>query len=679
MDPITRMVAAGAAGAAGSGPGLYVDDVFSTFLYEGTNSAKTITNGIDLSGEGGLVWIKSRSQARSSFLFDTERGARKRIISDSGAKEEDTTTTYGLQSFTSSGFTLAENWGGENESGADHCSWTFRKAPGFFDVQTFTASPGTNTIDHSLGSTPGMMIIKNTSLAENWYVWHRTIPNNALSLNSTNSTGTYLAEYVWGNASSVVQPTSTQFTMYNANSTNQTYVVYLFAHDDQSFGTNGDEAIIKCGSYTGNGTYDGVTVDVGFEPQFLIIKSGLTGDWVIHDMMNNMALNSSGNGMHNGFTLRANTSDAETPTAGPAIPTGTGFLARNYNPYVASDTAINENNETYYYMAIRRPNKPPTVATDVFDLNNRAPNPSGSNTFSTPLIYVDGAWNKLRSGGNTSGVGPFLISSRLTGSTYLQGNGTSVATNLTSIDDLSYRFNYKVNPNRWVNSNNPIESNYLFRRAPGFFDVVLYRSTATTTYADIPHNLGVQPELVIVKNRSTTTGWRVWSTSLSKVGVFNGDHAFYEDTLNLYSSEFYNTDPTATTFRVGTSSALNGQGSAYDYVAYLFASLSGISKVGTYSGTGNNINVDCGFTAGARFVMIKRTDTRISGSTGWYIWDTESGIVSGNDPYVLLNEDAAEVTNTDYIDPLNAGFTVTSSAPAGLNASGGEYLFLAIA
>ena len=73
--------------------------------------------------------------------------------------------------------------------------------------------------------------------------------------------------------------------------------------------------------------------------------------------------------------------------------------------------------------------------------------------------------------------------------------------------------------------------------------------------------------------------------------------------------------------------------------------------------------------------MIKRTD-----STGdWYVWDTASGIVSGNDPYLLVNSTAAEVTNTDYIDPLNAGFTVTSSAPAALNASGGTYLFLAIA
>ena len=95
----------------------------------------------------------------------------------------------------------------------------------------------------------------------------------------------------------------------------------------------------------------------------------------------------------------------------------------------------------------------------------------------------------------------------------------------------------------------------------------------------------------------------------------------------------------------------------------------------SYTGTGANLNVDCGFSAGARFILIRRTDA----SGDWYVWDSARGIVAGNDPYLLLNSTAAEVTNTDYIDPLASGFTVTSSAPAALNASGGTYIFLAIA
>ena len=111
------------------------------------------------------------------------------------------------------------------------------------------------------------------------------------------------------------------------------------------------------------------------------------------------------------------------------------------------------------------------------------------------------------------------------------------------------------------------------------------------------------------------------------------------------------------------------------YVAYLFATLAGVSKVGSYTGSGTTKQIDCGFTGGARFVLIKRTDD----IGDWYVWDTARGIVSGNDPYLLLNSTAAEVTNTDYIDTYSAGFEISSTAPAAINANGGTFIFLAIA
>ena len=100
-----------------------------------------------------------------------------------------------------------------------------------------------------------------------------------------------------------------------------------------------------------------------------------------------------------------------------------------------------------------------------------------------------------------------------------------------------------------------------------------------------------------------------------------------------------------------------------------------MSKVGSYTGTGTTQTINCGFTTGARFVLIKRTD-----STGdWYVWDSARGIVAGNDPYIALNTTAAEVTGTDYVDTDNSGFQLSSTAPAALNANGGTYIFLAIA
>jgi hypothetical protein len=212
-----------------------------------------------------------------------------------------------------------------------------------------------------------------------------------------------------------------------------------------------------------------------------------------------------------------------------------------------------------------------------------------------------------------------------------------------------------------------------FKRAPGFFDVVTY--TGTGSVRTINHNLGAVPSVVLIKGRNTTYSWywqhyalgaNTWmQLNNQEAGAGNG-------------GVFNSTLPTSSVFSVGSLAGTNGSGNTY--IAYLFGDLPGISKAGTYTGTGSNINVDCGFTAGARFVLIKRKDGSGGANVGdWYVWDSIRGIVSGNDPYLLLNSSAAQVTNTDYIDPLSSGFTVTSSAPAALNASGGTYLFLAIA
>ena len=139
-------------------------------------------------------------------------------------------------------------------------------------------------------------------------------------------------------------------------------------------------------------------------------------------------------------------------------------------------------------------------------------------------------------------------------------------------------------------------------------------------------------------------------------------------------SVFWNTTtPTSTVFSIGVNANVNT--SAVTYVAYLFATCPGVSKVGSYTGTGAAQNINCGFSASARYVLIKRTD-----STGdWYVYDSARGISSGNDPYLLMNSSAAEVTGTNYVDTFASGFALTATAPAALNANGGSYIFLAIA
>ena len=97
--------------------------------------------------------------------------------------------------------------------------------------------------------------------------------------------------------------------------------------------------------------------------------------------------------------------------------------------------------------------------------------------------------------------------------------------------------------------------------------------------------------------------------------------------------------------------------------------------MGSYTGSSSAVNVDCGFTSGARFILIKRSS---ASGDGWFLFDSVRGIVAGNDPFLYLNDTQAEFTSYDAIDPYNAGFTVTT-ALAGLNTNGSTYIFYAIA
>ena len=139
MDLATQRLMSGAAGAGGDP--VYVDDVFSTFLYEGNNSDQTITTNLDFATEGGLTWIKNRSlSGKEHVLVDTVRGTGKTIFSshESGTDTYNA-TTKNISSFTSTGFTLKSDDGNDwfNGNGSDYSSWNFRKAKGFFDVVKF--------------------------------------------------------------------------------------------------------------------------------------------------------------------------------------------------------------------------------------------------------------------------------------------------------------------------------------------------------------------------------------------------------------------------------------------------------------------------------------------------------------------------------------------------------------
>jgi len=628
-------------GAAAAAVPQYIEDVFSTYLYTGTGASQTITNNIDLSTKGGLVWFKDRSTTFSHNLYDTARGTTKAIFSN--VTDAQSTIATGLTAFNTNGFSIGSN-AAINTSSNNLVSWTFREQEKFFDIVTWTGN-GTSprAISHSLGSVPGCIIAKSLSYAGNWFVYHRSIgATKDLRLNGTESETTTSAS--WGDTA----PTSTQFTVGgNSNVNNETYVAYLFAHDAGGFGASGTDNVISCGSFTTDGSGN-ATVTLGYEPQLVIWKAASgstpTGNWWIADNMRGF----SQTGMN---TLYANTSAAENVfTTKYVCPTATGFELVN---------GFENPTTTYIYIAIRRPMKTPTSGTSVFVPTTF----TGVDALQTSNFPVD----FLFEGQNLAGTIQWYWMDRLRGADkFLESNATSAES--TQSGGI-FTSNTQVRASDDGNSSK--RSYQMFRRAPGFFDVVC--DTGTASGHTINHGLGVVPELMIRKKRNSATNsdWIVWHT------LFSGTNKYLF--LNQTDAEATNagfwtsTAPTSTVFSVGTGSRANNLNDTY--VTYLFATVAGVSKVGSYTGTGTTLTIDCGFTAGARFVLIKRTS-----STGdWYVWDTARGIISGNDPYLLLNSTAAEVTNTDYIDPVNSGFQISSTAPVQINQSGGTFIFLAIA
>jgi hypothetical protein len=639
----------------------YIEEVFSTYLYTGNGSTQTITNGIDLSGKGGLVWIKNRNVAgRSHRLIDTVRGGANYLESNNTNAQGN--YSGNITSFNSTGFSVGDA-SFVNESGGLQVSWTFRKQPKFFDIQTYTGNglQNSKTIPHNLGSVPGAVIIKAFNAPDpadanqQWVMYHRSLPSlNFLRLNTTAATqesGQMFRQ----------PPDATNIYVGDDNQVNISgvqYIAYIFAHDSGGFGLTGTDNVISCGSITG---FAG-RAELGYEPQWVLMKEvNFASNWLIYDNMRGWVVSQNGDSL-----LRPNTSGAEA-TGGD----GPDFDATGFN--------FGQSGEKYIYIAIRRgPMKVPTSGTSVFSPIARTGTGSQTNvgglSFSPDLLLVKNrgntqlnwAFDKLR-GGNQP-LSSNSTDDEATNTSNYFGGSTVFTPNNTG---------FGISNAAQVNTTSGSYANWLFGRAPSFFDEVCYTGTGVNN-RDINHNLTVIPELFIVKRRSGTAGsygsiYDEWNVGLSSEPTWD---------LNLLDSQAKQTGnnmwgdvaPTSTTFRTGNSAFNNASGNTY--VAYLFATCAGVSKVGSYTGSGALRTINCGFTGGARFVLIKRTDS----AGNWFVWDTARGMVAGysNDPSLALNTTAAE-RYSESVLTIATGFQLLASPEEAVNTNGASYIFLAIA
>lgn len=318
--------------AAGAKGGLKVVDAFSTTLYTGNGGTQTITNGIDLANEGGLVWIKSREVTYSHYLFDTSRGADFYLHTNNTDTQDNFNDAF--VSFNSDGFSLSADGGINNAT--PYASWAWRIAPFFHDIVEYTGD-GTSgrQIAHDLGVAPGLIIVKCTSAVGEWAVYHRSLTATKYLWLQTTQAAISDSLY-WNNT----EPTDSAFTVGtdpSVNFNNYNYIAYLFAHDPS------DSGIIQCGSYTGNGSTNGPVVNLGWQPQWLLLKNAsMGGDWLLLDIERGITTGGSD------AYLKPNSSQAEQTDDAIEL-TETGFKLETLNG------DFNGSGNTFIYMAIRAP------------------------------------------------------------------------------------------------------------------------------------------------------------------------------------------------------------------------------------------------------------------------------------------------------------------------------------
>ena len=563
----------------------------------------------------------------------------------------------GIKEWKNTGWTWDQSDSDTQMNGDAHSAnlaYNFRKCKRFFTLREYTGNGSNQTLSHDLECEPSMIWVKNVEDdGHDWGVYHKqldaTNPESYQLFLSTDNER-IASNDMWNNT----KPTNSEFTVGNnahSNASGKKYIAYLFAADQAAFGDSTVDVIAKTGTYDGNSGGPNL-VTLGWEPQMVMIKcitGGNPRNWIIMDKIRLMSMNRSGSSGIDGFQYMNLNGSADNTNS---------FIDFTPEGFVLTGSSNNNNvtGQTYIYYAIRNDMiSEPQSATEVYTSSLGTGNyPSFQNTG----FAVDAAWVKQTNASDTS----WNVGFRKSGEFDMKWN--SATTNEGAYSDFKW---YNSDGWNWGAKNSDYQS-WMFRRARGFFDLQYWDGDSTSP-RQLPHQLGVTPEMIIVKSRNTISdGWYVYHKDLP-----------LQSYVQVHSSDGWNTGadcwtanaPTATHFYLGSDNAVNN-GSA-SYTGQFYATLPGISKVGSYeiNANGDPVTIDCGFTAGPRFVLIKKYERNgvngdMSGYPGdWMLFDTVRG----------MSETHASFGNQTFTTPGYQDWTcppgVTSISVVCVGAGGG--------
>ena len=228
-------------------------------------------------------------------------------------------------------------------------------------------------------------------------------------------------------------------------------------------------------------------------------------------------------------------------------------------------------------------------------------------------------------------------------------------------------WNWKAGGTAVSNTDGTITSTVSANPTAGF-SVATY--TGTGNIDTVGHGLNVEPDILIVKTRTQTQGWIVYTKLIDG----SNDALFLDTTAAAGNSGFSGATPTVFNFSVGASAYSNTAGQ--DYVMYSFASVEGYSKIGSYTGNGSADGpfVYTGFRPA--WVLIKASS--FSGSY-WSIADSKREPNNVSDSLLFPNTNNAESTDALYsVDYLSNGFKIKNNNNSH-NTNGATYIYMAFA
>jgi hypothetical protein len=255
------------------------------------------------------------------------------------------------------------------------------------------------------------------------------------------------------------------------------------------------------------------------------------------------------------------------------------------------------------------------------------------------------------------------------GFTLTQGSSSIVTVN--ELNKTYVAWNWKANGAGSSNTSGTITSTVSANATAGF-SVVTFTCPASGNFT-VGHGLGVVPNMIIVKSRSTAgNNWCVVHSGMTNMAAyFQQLNTTIAQTNN--TSIWANTAPTSSVFSMGTNVACNPSDTA---VAYCFAAVAGYSAFGSYTGNGSADGpfVFTGFRP--RYIMVKNASTGGAGYD-WYIWDTARQIYNVIGNSLVADTSDAEFSSTN-LDFTSNGFKIRTSS-ASVNGSTNTIIYAAFA